>query len=348
MPKEKNITLEVARIIAVFAVVMIHCSGVFVSQYDVSSYEFLWGNIFDSISRIGVPFFLMISGSLMLDEKKKIPLKLLFSRYLKNIVLITFAWAVIFSLIYQCVLPLLQNETVTIHNIFRDIITGHYHMWYLYMFIGIYFALPFLKAFVCKENKNLVLLFIGISLVTQFTVPLLDVFKSRFSVLAYTSSLLKDFQLHFFAGYLSYYLAGWYIVHIGIQKKWIRLCLYILSALSLVGMILYIQHTGNYNAVYENVGLPVFLYSVGAFLALSRVSFKLNDFWKNLIMKFSGLTFGVYMVHVIAITLYSRIFPYTKLPVLYNLAFLAAVAFTSFGVCFLLSKIPFIKKLIRM
>ena len=309
--------LDVIRIIAVFAIVMIHCSGIFLSTYDAASPEFLWGNIFDSISRIGVPFFLMVSGALMLDEEKKLPLKRLFSHYLKNIILITVAWAIIFALVYRCVIPLLQGNSVFVNNILQDILVGHYHMWYLYMFIGIYLALPFLKAFVCKENKNLVLLFLGISLATQFVVPLLEAGIHRFSALVYVSSLLKDFHLNFFAGYISYYLAGWYIMHIGIRKRWIRIFLYCLSLLSLAGMILYIQFTGDFNTVYENIGLPVFLYSVGAFLALNRISFHPKARIKSLVVKLSGLTFGVYLVHVMAITLYEKLFPYTKLPMLF-------------------------------
>ena len=73
--KERNSFLDITRIVAVLAVIMIHTSSGFVTLYDTSSIEFLWGNIFDSISRIGVPLFVMISGSLMLDEEKNITIK---------------------------------------------------------------------------------------------------------------------------------------------------------------------------------------------------------------------------------------------------------------------------------
>ena len=57
---KRNFSLDIARIVAILAVVMIHCSANFVSYYQPFSNEFVIGNLFDSVSRIGVPLFLMI------------------------------------------------------------------------------------------------------------------------------------------------------------------------------------------------------------------------------------------------------------------------------------------------
>ena len=54
---ERNISLDLIRLVAIIAVIMIHVSANFVSNYEIGNIKFIWGNIFDSISRIGVPFF---------------------------------------------------------------------------------------------------------------------------------------------------------------------------------------------------------------------------------------------------------------------------------------------------
>lgn len=58
------LSLDITRIVAVLAVVMIHSSARFITE-SKTAYEFTAGNIFDTIARIGVPLFIMISGALM-------------------------------------------------------------------------------------------------------------------------------------------------------------------------------------------------------------------------------------------------------------------------------------------
>lgn len=60
--------MDVVRVIACFAVIMIHSSAPYVIE-NFGSLNFWIGNIFDGLARIGVPLFVMVSGALMLDEK---------------------------------------------------------------------------------------------------------------------------------------------------------------------------------------------------------------------------------------------------------------------------------------
>ena len=69
--EDRKTSLDIIRIIAVCAVIMVHTCDYFLNNYNPSTSEFVFGNIFDSLSRIGVPLFVMVSGALMLDEKKK-------------------------------------------------------------------------------------------------------------------------------------------------------------------------------------------------------------------------------------------------------------------------------------
>ena len=67
---QRKLYLDLLRIIAISAVVMIHVSASYVTNAN-SLLDFTVGNIFDSVSRLGVPLFLMISGALILDENKE-------------------------------------------------------------------------------------------------------------------------------------------------------------------------------------------------------------------------------------------------------------------------------------
>ncbi|MBR3027382.1 MAG: acyltransferase family protein [Bacteroidales bacterium] len=65
--------LDILRIMAIIAVVMLHVSA---QRFYVSfpSYEWEVRMFFNSMVRWGVPIFVMISGALFLDPQKKISL----------------------------------------------------------------------------------------------------------------------------------------------------------------------------------------------------------------------------------------------------------------------------------
>lgn len=65
--KNRIFYLDILRVIACLSVIMIHSSAEYVTN-DIGSFNFWIGNLFDSLTRIGVPIFVMISGALMLDK----------------------------------------------------------------------------------------------------------------------------------------------------------------------------------------------------------------------------------------------------------------------------------------
>lgn len=74
--------MDVVRVIACFAVIMIHSSAPYVIE-NFGSLNFWIGNIFDGLARIGVPLFVMVSGALMLDKKYNFS-KQKFIEHIKN------------------------------------------------------------------------------------------------------------------------------------------------------------------------------------------------------------------------------------------------------------------------
>ena len=82
---KRNLSLDILRIFAMMSVVMVHCAAEFLGHYDAGTAEFFWGNIFDSISRAGVPIFLMISGAFFLNENKEISINNVFKKYIKEL-----------------------------------------------------------------------------------------------------------------------------------------------------------------------------------------------------------------------------------------------------------------------
>lgn len=345
--KTRDISLDIIRIVATLAVVMIHCSSSFVSGYQAGTPEFWVGNIFDALSRLGVPLFVMVSGSLFLREEKEITVKGIFKKNILNIGLILIFWSAFYTLVYQVIQPLLAGKSIDFDNVFSAFLKGHYHLWYLYMTIGLYFIALFLRTFVKKSNPSLVKLFLAISVITQFTLPALKILSRYVSSFKLIIAVLEKCRFEFFAGYIAYFLLGWYLVHVGLSSKRIRNGLYTLAGCSVAFIIGYAGITGDYQNVYNNLGLPVLFYSAGVFYFLKTRNLRVKKPVEQWVINGSKLTFGVYAIHVFLLTELQKLFPNTGHPLVYVLGSFAVVLTASFIVSFVLSKIPVLKAVVR-
>lgn len=87
--REEN--LDVLRVISSFMVVLIHVSAIYVStNINNYNYDFKIGNFFDSISRISVPLFVMISGAFLINNEKNKNFNYFMRKTIKKIVVPTF------------------------------------------------------------------------------------------------------------------------------------------------------------------------------------------------------------------------------------------------------------------
>jgi surface polysaccharide O-acyltransferase-like enzyme len=131
----------------------------------------------------------------------------------------------------------------------------------------------------------------------------------------------------------------------GVIKKY---SIYIVSILSVIVTILYVHFTGDYNNGYSDMNIFIFLYSIGVFCLLVDLKISTNQKRDDIVKTLSRLTFGVYIVHPLVLQICTWIQPYTKLPLVYIVLKWVITCCISFVLCYITSKIMFIRKLIRM
>ena len=169
--------------------------------------------------------------------------------------ILTVLWAAIYACVEKVITPWMGGQPIQWDTVLPTIVEGHYHMWYLYMLVGLYLATPFLREIVKKKNKNLVLAFIGLCLLFQFTNPVITVIShflgSEWKIL---STILGKFSFGLFGSYTGYYLTGWYLAHIGPESTRQRRLLYALGITGLASVLLYTHFTGEYKVLYNNLG----------------------------------------------------------------------------------------------
>ena len=346
--KSWNKSLDVIKTVAIITVLMTHISASFVILFPSSSPEFIWGNIIDSLSRVGVPLFVMVSGALFLNEERHFETKSFFKKHLLIMIILLFVWSLVYGILYSVV------SGVSVWDyIFNFSGTLYPHLWYMYMIIGLYLITPVLRLFVKKENSRYILYFIVLSICANYIPAFLGLFQNifGFKIGNYTSRL----YLNFASGYTTYYLLGWYLTSVEIKAK-AKKFLVILGGVSLVFMIILTQVFENsipesYNYTYDNLSILPFLYSLAAFVLLYR---RENSNKGGKVCSFiSKYTFGIYMIHVILLEIFMNyILPYSPAsllsPILYMSLEFVVIAILSISSSYLVGKVPYLRKLLYL
>lgn len=350
--KKRIFYFDVLRVIACLAVIMSHSSGAYVAN-DFNGLNFWLGNIFDSMSRIGVPIFVMISGALFLDEEYNCTPKKLLSHICKMIVFFLF-WSIIYSIAYQIILPLFQKKPIDIKNFFVLIFQGHYHLWFCYLIIGLYLITPLLRLWVKKENKKYIEYFLLLSLLFSFIIPqFLQITHYYTESFLFIEKIMKAFNLKYVAGYTAYFILGWYLHNFDISRK------KLIYALGLLGLMLtifgtyFLSNTLNLPIqLYDNTYFNVLAQAIAIFVLIKSIyenkKEKENSKMNRIISFISKNSLGIYALHAAFVSfIYNAIqlldIKYAIIGIF--LMFIPSFIFSLFGT-WILSKIPYLKKIV--
>ncbi len=351
--KNRTLYFDLLRIIAAFAVVLIHCCATSISARTIDAY---WHalNVYDSISRFAVPVFFMISGALFLDKNRTISTK---SLYTKNILRL-FTVYVFWSVFYACFTVFL-NSSFSLGSFLKNTVSGYYHMWFIPAMIGMYILLPLIKK--VTESDNLTRYFLIISLVL-FIVPKFIVLVLRYTgntALVFLgdsiSSVISDLKLNPLNSYAFYFVLGHFLHSTELSKKF-RIASCLLGIAGFVGVIaitaiLSVKNGRLNERVYSYSNVLVFLQAQGVFVLAKKLpTHKINSRAQSLIGKLSKYTFGCYLIHPLLIKLYETyiisdaVYPpkaFITVPLLAITVFIVSTALSA-----VLKHIPIIKKYI--
>lgn len=218
-------------------------------------------------------------------------------------------------------------------------------LWYLYMLFGLYLVIPFISKMVSNASKRDLAVFVLLFLIAPAAIQLL-VKSMQHSVSSFWFS-------SFFPISVCYLVAGVYLSKLPLKRS-----LFILSVvLFLASEIPVIMSTIN---TYKTTGqivyaydawtlLPVIVSSISFFYIIRFLLEKVNPEKRTskVIREISATTFGVYIIHIIAINMLFGL-PIVQSVFQLNsfvglLVFQIAVFVLCSGVIFLLRKVPFIK-----
>ena len=339
----RTVYFDYLRVFATLAVVILHVSASAQSSTDVNSSEWMVFNCFNSAVRWGVPVFVMISGALFLNSD--IGLRKMYSKYILRLAVAFVFWSAIYAIV--------RNGSNTDKII--SFVKGEDHLWYIFLIIGIYMCIPFIRQIVVSEK--MIKYFLLLSLIFTFVIPecvrLMSDFGNEFVVKLgeAVNNDLYNMTLRIPSGYVGYFILGYYLDKTDL-KKHKRTVIYfsgiigfVFTVLLTLAVSLKAQQVQDY---YNNLYVNVLVMAVAVFVLFYNAKFEDKKINK-IMQKLSKYSFGVYLVHPAVISLLNKAFGLNTMtfnPVI-SVIVISGIAFTcSYIISGILNKVPYANKYI--
>lgn len=329
---EKKIYISYLRVIATVFVILIHASTGFLYDFNDFSFDWQYANWINSATRCAVPLFVVISGALLLPRQENI-----LDSYKKRIPRLLYPF--IFWTIVYIIYILTRSGLWSIwpqHQILdfakNKLIHGaNAHLWYLYMIIGLSFAVPFLSRLVSQLSFRDIEIFLLIWFISMI------VLNKRFA------DEIPNIDLTFFSGYAGYLVLGYYLSKKDFSfPQWINIIALIAFTVITALMTHYLTEGNNkletlaYNYVFPTTAL------------MAAALFILVKNWvtnKKQLPKYIALidnySFGIYLVHIIPLNyVHPIISKYVSTLWVVPLA-TGSTLILSIAIIYLLRKIPY-------
>lgn len=278
---ERDYRLDVLRSISMIMVILIHVANCYCRSFgDINNLSYIFSVFINIFSRISVPIFFMISGTLLVrkDFDKNKYLKRLFKLLIPIIIwnIIYLVWEYFYlGITYKNLLHLLVEP-------YRK------HLWFLYTLIVLYSLQPLLSALMDYFDRNKKIRYISLLL----WIVLCNL------CFIYTD-LTDSLSLFCYGGY---FIIGRYLYEsYGMNKKKLSNVLLIVSFFIVLIVDVYLSYKLSfkehmfYNVYYSYRGIFVMILSFISFIFVlqNMKSKKTNDF----ISLLCTYSFGIYLIH---------------------------------------------------
>lgn len=290
MIRQKNYNLEIIRMFSFVMVIAIHVANYYCRAYEsVSTGEYVFALLINTISRVSVPCFFMLSGALLLGKKDTIEKGL----YRARDMLIKLAfWSIVY---YFFNTYLVFQETFSFSDFWYE--PAEAHLWYLYVLIPIYVMLPFLQVLSNGMDEKLEKVWVVIGFVWLTGVYVVSVLKKDFY---YALPIFGDrsYIYYFFMGHL----IQKYKERLPFKTKHYFLisgiCCGIVSGMTMTVTFIEQKHYEK----FLNYGNPFLVLAAISFFAmilcLPQEKLHLTEHARQTIDTWSSCSFGIYIVHI--------------------------------------------------
>lgn len=332
------------RVIAAFAVVMLHVTAGLVENAPLGGTAWWMGNALDALVRWCVPVFVMISGFLLLNTKKNQAPESLATFYRKRAsrILVPLLFWSLFYLVWTALRWQVLGQPMRVGALFEQWAKGmpYYHMWYLHMILGLYLFAPFIKRLLSILSTNEQI----------FLCVVLFVLSALTTLIRYAFDLPNSLFFLWFLYYLGYFIAGHLLGRLSVKISNLALWAVLIFTIIEVAVGCY------YLATLQNLALGFYFYdytsiavipmSLAIFVLLQRM--RLPASLAAWMPRLAAVSMGIYLLHPAILDVLSFVgLKWDILPALISVPLISLIAFVLAAIAaFVMSKIPVVRGLI--
>ena len=339
---KRKYELDVIRALAIISISMNHAVNRTYENFSYAFFEFrtipLWSTGIKALAivfgHIGVPLFLMISGALLLNKRieGEEDIRNFYRHNLLSILITTEIWYVImycFILVFHTewseITPWSAISGLISTVLFTNQTTMD-SMWYMPMILCLYMLVPYVVMIVRRVSLRMFLLPCLVLYVADMVLPLVNSILKLNFVNMYLSFVPRASNL--FSMYFLYVLLGYWINRGGLSRIRGRyLVLATAGCFALCTIFVFYAYTRPPQVVldYDFPLLPIL--AAGVFELIRRGAHLLKGMQRP-VTYLAKISFAVYFVHILIMSLLEWYFPYGSWPKPVAMLFLEAVSLT--------------------
>jgi surface polysaccharide O-acyltransferase-like enzyme len=320
------IGIDVIKIIACFLVVALHTC--YPENKEINSSFILYYT-----GVIAIPLFFITNGYLLFG--KTASNKYYTYKKRDNILILVFLWNVLIAFGYLLIRNKFSNPFVSsIDNLFFQN-GSFFHFWFFGALIIIYVLFPFLDKLYTEKPRYFCVLS-GILIFSQIIMDSLNIYTSIKHTFVFQQFIPQTFRLE---SHLSYFLIGGIIKRYNHELKQYAQWFYVVILYFLVIMYQYLMVKN----IYPNVHCEYFYDNILVIcLSSSIFVFLLNGKYKygSKIIFISNLTMLIFIIHIQILQVCNRYVNFDM-----KIMNLLCVFFVSLIISFIITKIPYTKRL---
>lgn len=304
---------DTLRTIATILVVLIHV----ISPYQYAAFNshdrlsFLSLATINSITRMAVPAFFMLTGAFLLNRTSSTITKDSYLKWIKKTAVRLIIPFLIFSAIGYTYSRLSNNLQPTFLNFIANLFNYpgvQYHMWFMYSIILIYLFIPFLQKFILSLRRGELEILIVVIFLCGNLLRTINLISNNHDKTLFSGVSLADLTI-----YTNYLFIGHYLSKYEISKKQYAATLIagIVSLIALPLTMLSMNTAESADSLSVGTQLFPFFIGIAGFTSVKRYC-RNHSFPKRaqvIITRFSSISFYVYMIHAVVLDTIQRYHP---------------------------------------
>ena len=353
MKQKKQLYPELARTIAIIAVVTQHVTAQTLAMLDFWEERWQIAQVVHVLVQWCVPLFLMVSGIFLLNPEKEITLSKIYTTYIGRMLQAIILMVPVHYAVNQVIC---QGKAITDMQFLKGLVkslvysNGSPVYWYLYMMIGLYVYLPIFRLIVKSANKNQLLYFLIVVFLGSCVFRYIQYFDG--DLCKPIAHFVKKIKMNSMIEHGYFLFLGYYLSKYETPKK-IRNTIYAVAA---VGMIVSVYlarvssfKAGEYIEIWSSDRAPLqYIAAAAVFLFIKENAKKIKEDGRfaKIIYMCGYCSFGVYLIHNMLINiLCSKGIggfvgnPFLTIPLTVGFVFIISMI-----IVMLLKKVPWIKR----